>query len=102
MRYGIACMAWICCISCGFIGSDARSRRASKVPALEIPNWDEASLKKVHATLLQLGETISDTRRMFGAAEHQVDPVGHLVRTALVWGGILDKDALYLPDAGPE
>ena len=23
MRYGIACMAWICCISCGFIGSDA-------------------------------------------------------------------------------
>ena len=68
----------------------------------EIPNWDEASLKKVHAALLQPGETISDTRRMFGAAEHQVDPVGHLARTALVWGGILDKDALYLPDAGPE
>ena len=63
----------------------------------EIPNWDEASLKKVHAALLQLGETISDTRRMFGAAENQVDPVRHLVGTALVWGGLPERDALYLP-----
>ena len=63
----------------------------------EIPNWDQASLKKVHAALLQLGETISDTRRMFGAAENQVDPVRHLVGTALVWGGLPEKDALYLP-----
>jgi hypothetical protein len=63
----------------------------------EIPNWDQASLKKVHTALLQLGETISDTRRMFGAAEHQVDPVRHLVGTALVWGGLPEKDALYLP-----
>src|SRR6266478_1094930 len=63
----------------------------------EIPNWDQASLKKVHAALLQLGETISDTRRMFGAKEDQVDPVRHLIGTALVWGGLPEKDALYLP-----
>jgi hypothetical protein len=63
----------------------------------EIPNWDQASLKKVHTALLQLGETISDTRRMFGAARDQVDPVRHLVGTALVWGGLPEKDALYLP-----
>jgi hypothetical protein len=63
----------------------------------EIPNWDEASLKKVRAALLQLGETISDTRRMFGATEDQVDPVRHLVGTALVWGGLPEKEALYLP-----
>ena len=63
----------------------------------EIPNWDEASLKKVRAALLQLGETISDTRRMFGAKEDHVDPVRHLVGTALVWGGLPEKDALYLP-----
>ena len=62
----------------------------------EIPNWDEASLKKVHTALLQLGETISDTRRMFGAKEDQVDPVRHLIGTALVWGGLPEKDALYL------
>jgi len=63
----------------------------------EIPNWDEASLKKVHTALLQLGETISDTRRMFGAKEDQVDPVRHLIGTALVWGGLPEKDGLYLP-----
>jgi len=62
-----------------------------------IPNWDEASLKRVHAALLQLGETISDTRHMFGAAANEVDPVRHLVGTALVWGGLPEKDALYLP-----
>ena len=63
----------------------------------QIPNWDEASLKKVHTALLQLGETISDTKRMFGAKEDQVDPVRHLIGTALVWGGLPEKDALYLP-----
>src|SRR6516162_8522505 len=63
----------------------------------EIPNWDEASLKKVHTALLQLGETISDTRRMFGAKEDQVDPVRHLIGTALVWGGLPEKDGLSLP-----
>src|SRR6516165_4636903 len=63
----------------------------------EIPKWDQASLKKVRAALLQLGETISDTRRMFGAKEDQVDPVRHLIGTALVWGGLPEKDGLYLP-----
>jgi hypothetical protein len=63
----------------------------------EVPNWDQATLKKVRAALLQLGETISDTRRMFGANKDQVDPVRHLVGSALVWGGLPEKDALYLP-----
>jgi hypothetical protein len=64
---------------------------------LELPNWDEASLKKVRTALLQLGATISDTRRMFGANKDQVDPVRHLIGSALVWGGLPEKDALYLP-----
>ena len=63
----------------------------------QVPNWDEASLKKVKAALLQLGATISDTRRMFGANEHQVDPVKHLIGSAMLWGGNAEKDALYLP-----
>ena len=63
----------------------------------EIPNWDEASLKKVQAELLQLGTTISDTRRMFGADENEVDPVRHLIGSAILWGGYPEKDALYLP-----
>ena len=75
---------------------DALTASQQSPGAFEIPNWDQASLKKVHAALLQLGETISDTRRMFGAAETEVDPVRHLVGTALVWGGLPEKDALYL------
>jgi hypothetical protein len=76
---------------------DALTASQPSPGTFEIPNWDDASLKKVHAALLQLGETISDTRRMFGASKDQVDPVRHLVGTALVWGGLPEKDALYLP-----
>jgi Uncharacterized conserved protein len=76
---------------------DALSVSQQSPGTFEIPNWDEASLKKVHTALLQLGETISDTRRMFGAKEDQVDPVRHLIGTALVWGGLPEKDGLYLP-----
>jgi hypothetical protein len=63
----------------------------------QIPNWDEASRKKMKAALLQLGTTISDTRRMYGANENQVDPVRHVIGTAMLWGGAAEKDALYLP-----
>ena len=63
----------------------------------EIPNWDEASLKKVQAALMRLGTTVSDTRRMFGANENEVDLVRHLIGSAMLWGGYPEKDALYLP-----
>jgi hypothetical protein len=76
---------------------DAIKSSQDRPGAFEIPNWDEASLKKVKAALLQLGTTVSDTRRMFGADEHQVDPVKHLIGSAMLWGGNPEKDALYLP-----
>jgi hypothetical protein len=76
---------------------DALKVSQQRPGTFEIPNWDEPSLKKVRAALLQLGETISDTKRMFDANKNQVDPVRHLVGTALVWGGLPEKDALYLP-----
>ena len=65
--------------------------------AFAIPNWDEVSLKTVKTALLQLGTTISDTRRMYGANETEVDPVKHLIGSAMLWGGNREKDALYLP-----
>src|SRR5882724_10744751 len=74
-----------------------RSGSARNAPARsKSPNWDAASLKKVQAALLQLGTTISDTRRMFGANANEVDPVKHLIGSAMLWGGYPEKDALYL------
>jgi len=63
----------------------------------QVPNWDEANRKKVQAALLQLGTTISDTRRMYGANENKVDPIRHMIGSAMLWGGAPEKDALYLP-----
>jgi hypothetical protein len=63
----------------------------------EVPYWDEASLKKLQAALQQLRTTLSDTQRMFGANEKQVDPVKHLIGSAMLWGGTPEKDTLYLP-----
>jgi hypothetical protein len=76
---------------------DAIKFSQERAGTFEIPHWDEASLKKVQAALLQLGTTLSDTRRMFGANEDEVDPVKHLIGSAMLWGGYPEKDALYLP-----
>jgi hypothetical protein len=61
----------------------------------EVPNWDQASQKKVRDALLVLGATVPDTRRMFGT-RREVDPVRHLIGTAMGWGGNPEKDAFYL------
>jgi hypothetical protein len=62
----------------------------------EVPNWDMASRKKVRDALLILAETLSDTRRMFGA-RGEVDNVRHLIGSAMGFGGMSEKDFLYLP-----
>ena len=60
----------------------------------EVPNWDQASQKKVRDALLVLNTTISDFKNAFGA-RGKVDPVMHLIGTASGWGGNPDKDATY-------
>jgi hypothetical protein len=61
----------------------------------EVPNFDPVSQKKVRDALLVLGSTIPDTKRMFGSRS-EVDPVRHLIGSAVLWGGLPEKDALYL------
>ncbi len=60
----------------------------------EIPTWDPVSQKKVRDALLVLGTTLPASHRMFGA-RHDVDPVAHLIGSALGWGGNPAKDAIY-------
>jgi hypothetical protein len=61
----------------------------------EAPRWDPVSQKQVRDALLILGATIPDFKKAFGT-KTQVDPVRHLIGTALGWGGNPDKDATYL------
>lgn len=61
----------------------------------EIPDWDQASQKKVRDALLALGSTIPDFKKAFGTRA-EVDPIRHLLGTAMGWGGNPDKDATYL------
>lgn len=61
----------------------------------EVPKWDPASQKKVRDALLVLGSTIPDFKRAFGT-KAEVDPIRHLIGTAVGWGGNPDKDATYL------
>jgi hypothetical protein len=61
----------------------------------EVPNWDQASQKKVRDALLTLGSTLPDSKGMFGTKE-QVDPVRRLIGAATAWGGNPEKEATYL------
>jgi hypothetical protein len=61
----------------------------------EVPNWDQASQKKVRDALLVLATTIPDFKGAFGA-KGQVDPARRLIGAAAAWGGNPDKDAIYL------
>ena len=61
----------------------------------EAPNWDQTSQKKVRDALLVLGSTIPDFKGAFGT-KGQVDPIRHLIGSAVGWGGNPDKEATYL------
>jgi hypothetical protein len=74
---------------------DAIQVQQKSAGSFDVPAWDSASQKKVRDALIQLGATVPDTRRTFGA-RGQVDPVRHLIGTATAWGGNPEKDALYL------
>ena len=60
----------------------------------EVPDWDHDSLLKVRKALRILGEGI-DSTNMFGA-RGKVDPIKHLIGSAVGWGGAPQKDALYI------
>jgi hypothetical protein len=76
---------------------DAIKVRQNNPGRFEVPNWDQASREKVHDALVVLFETLTDgdTRRMFGTKD-QVDPIRHLIATALVIALLPEKEAFYL------
>jgi hypothetical protein len=67
----------------------------SAVP-FTMADYDQASFDSVRAALLALGRTLGGATRMFGR-KGDVDPVRHLIGTAMGWGGLPDSEAQYLP-----
>ena len=61
----------------------------------EVPDWDKASQKKVRDALIALGRSMPDYTGAFGTKE-QVNPVRHLIGTAIGWGGNPESVARYL------
>jgi hypothetical protein len=61
----------------------------------QVPAWDRASQRTVRDALVTLGRMVPDSRGMFGHRT-QVDPVRHLIGTALRWGGNPEEEATYL------
>jgi len=74
---------------------DAIRAEQASPGTFEIPDWDQASQKKVRDALLALQSTLPDFRNAFGK-KGEVDPIRHLLGTAAGWGGNPDKDAVYL------
>ena len=74
---------------------DAIKAEQASTGAVELPDWDQASQKKVRDALLVLATTIPDFKHAFGK-KGEVDPIRHLIGTAAGWGGNQDKDAVYL------
>ena len=62
----------------------------------EIPEWDQASQKRVRDALLVLAATTPGGFKGAFGKKGEVDPVRRLLGAAAGWGGNPDKDATYL------
>lgn len=60
----------------------------------EIPDWDEASLKKVRDAVNVLAATRTETKDMFGD-KAKLNPLSHLMGAAYGWGGNPKEAAVY-------
>jgi uncharacterized protein DUF1214 len=72
------------------LGLEARSAQP-----FAMPDYDMASLDVTRDALLELAKGISTFRHAFGA-RNKVDPIHHVIATAAGWGGLPDKEAIYV------
>ncbi|MCX5515758.1 carboxylesterase [Kaistia algarum] len=79
---------------------DAMKAEQSAAGSFAAPDWDAASRDKTRSLLLGLAALLPDTKGMFGARD-KVDPIRHLIGTAMGWGGNPETEALYLNRTAP-
>lgn len=68
--------------------------------SLDVPDWDEESLSKIRDAVNVLAASVSDTSGMLGIKD-DLNPINHLMGTAMGWGGNPKKDAIYV-NVNPE
>jgi len=69
--------------------------QATSARPFVMPAYDQASFDATRAALLELAKGLGELKHAFGA-RGEVDPVRHLIGTALGWGGLPDREADYL------
>ena len=79
---------------------DAVSVEAASARPYEHADYDEESRKATFDALVALSKGLSNTDRMFGSKE-AVDPVRHLIGTAVGWGGLPETEAYYVGSTEP-
>lgn len=80
---------------------DAMKVEQAGIGKFEAPEWEATSRDKTRTLLLGLAALLPDTRGMFGA-RGKVDPVRHLIGSAMGWGGNPESEALYLNRTAPK
>ena len=73
---------------------DGLAVTAGSAEPMSISPYDPESFDAVRAALLALGRTMSGATGMFGTQD-DVDPVHHLIGTAMGWGGLPESEAFY-------
>jgi len=73
---------------------DAILVEKAQVGTFEAPNWDPVSQKKIRDALNILGSMSDGLGAKFGNKD-EVDPVAHLIGTAIGWGGNPTYAAIY-------
>ena len=63
--------------------------------SFHVANWDASTQVDVRTALIVLAETLPDAKGMFGP-RNGADPVRRLIGSGAAWGGIPEKEALYL------
>jgi hypothetical protein len=69
--------------------------QASSAPPFVMPAYDQASFDATRAALLELAKGLGSFEHAFGA-KNEVNPVLHLIGTAAGWGGLPDREAVYV------
>ena len=75
---------------------DAIKAEQANAGKLELPDWDQETLKKTRDALLTL-ESLGGVKKNRFGMPNEVDTVSWLLSTASGWGGNPLKDAVYIP-----